>query len=96
MIVNAMLLNEGNELFCCEPRHRGFAEMRISGNVVGIIRLEVGKVTPAAPGDADLLSDNRISLDENGIATSPAGFDCAHEPGSTGPYDYYFTASIQL
>ena len=81
VIRDAMFLHQGNEVRGRVTRQRGFREMRVRGEEVFCLAINVGKIATSAAGDKNFLADAVGTLDNRGAAAAFAGFDRADQPG---------------
>ena len=61
--------------------------MRIGGDKIFRLAMQVGEIAAAAAGNEDFLADPLRALEHCDAASALAGFDGAHQPGSTGAED---------
>src|SRR5262252_4755936 len=65
----------------------GLRKRRVLGKKILRLRVDVGEVAPTTSGNADLLADTRVVLEEKNLASSLAGFDGAHQACSAGSHN---------
>ncbi len=88
MIGDTMLLNQLDEVERGEPAERGFAEVRVVGQIVFGFNPEMSKVAAAAPGDQDFLADVWGAFQQQDFPAALSGGAAAHHARGTGADDH--------
>jgi hypothetical protein len=91
VVRNTMFFDQGNEIRRRIPGQRGFCEVRVRGDEVFRRAIKIGEITAPAAGDENLLAGAIRAFQKRDPAPTFAGFDCAHEPGSSGAKNYSIT-----
>ena len=82
MVLDAVFLDQRNEIAGRVARKRGFAEVRICRKKVGGVRMNISEVAAAAAGDRDLLADSIGVLQDQNLASAFACFNRAKQTRS--------------
>ena len=69
--------------------------MRVAGEKILGLTMQVGEVAASATGDKDLLAYPFGMIDDSHLAAAFAGLDSAHEPCSSGPQDDHVEMMLQ-
>jgi hypothetical protein len=89
MIRNAVLFDEGDEIGRGVTREGGLGEMRICGEEVFRLGVEIREVAAAAAGDEDFFADFIGAFEKDYATAALSGFDGAHQAGGTGAQNDY-------
>ena len=84
---DAVAVDQRDEVARRVARERRAAEVRVRGEVVRRAGADVGEVAAAAAGDADLLADRVVVLDQQHAASALPGRRRAHHAGGAGADD---------
>ena len=87
VVGNAMLFHQHDEIRRGERGQGRFGEVRIGGNEVFRLAVQVGEVAASAAGNQDLLADALGALQHYHTSSALAGFDGAHEPRRSAAQD---------
>ena len=76
-----MLFDQGDEVRRRIAGQRRFREVRIRGEEIFRLAMDIGEIASAAAGDEDFLAGAIGVLDHRDAASAFAGLDRAHQPG---------------
>jgi hypothetical protein len=82
VIRNSVFLDEGDEIGGGVARQGRLGEVRIFGEEVLRLAVEIREIATATAGDQDFLADFLGALEEHDAAATFSCFDGAHESGS--------------
>ena len=89
VVLDAMLFDEGDEVFWREASEGGFGKVRVRAEEVFGFGADVGEVAAAAAGDEDFFAGAVGVVEEEDAAASFAGFDGCHQAGGACAEDHY-------
>ena len=87
VVGDSVFFDEGDEIGGGVTREGGFGEVRIFGEEVFWLGVEIREVAAAAAGDEDFLADFFGAFEEDDAAAAFSGFDGAQETGCAGTED---------
>ena len=96
VIGDAVAFDQAHEVRGRVARERRPAEFRIARKIVGRTCVAVREVAAAAAGDADLLADDGVVLDQENAAAALAGLRRAHHARGAGADDDYIVFRNQM
>jgi hypothetical protein len=82
-----MFFDQGDEIGGGVTGQGGFGEVRVGGEEILRLTMDVGEVAAASAGDEDFLADAVGMLENGDAAATLGGFDGTEEAGCAGP-DY--------
>ena len=82
-----MFFDESDEVRGRVPGQCGFREVRIRGNEIFRLTMNVGEITAPAARDQNLLANSICMLEQGDAAPAFAGFDCTQESRGAGAKD---------
>ena len=88
VIGDAVLLDQLDEVERGEPAERGSAEVRVVGQIVFGLDLEMGEVAASAAGNQDLLADVWRAFKQQHLPAALPGRAAAHQARGTGADDH--------
>jgi hypothetical protein len=88
VVLDAVLLDEGNDVGGSEAGEGGFGEVRVGGEEVFGAGVDVCEVAAASAGDEDLLADAVGVIEDKDAPRAPSGLDGAHQ--SCGACSKYY------
>nr|CAD7037584.1 hypothetical protein RP007_04591 [Rhizobium sp. P007] len=86
-----MFFDKGDEIARRISGKRGFGEMRVGREIIPRPGVDIGKVTAAAAGDADLFARRFRMVENDDGAAALAGADGAHHAGGARPQNQHVT-----
>jgi hypothetical protein len=87
VVGDAVFFDEGNEIGGCVASEGGLGEVRIFGEKVFRLGVNIREVAAAAAGDENFLADFFGAFEEHDAAAAFSGFDGAEEAGGAGAQD---------
>ena len=89
VVGDAVFFDEGDEIGGSVAGEGGFSEMRIFGEEVFRLGVEIREVAATAAGDENFLADFFGSFEEHDAAAAFTSFDGTEETGGAGAEDDY-------
>src|SRR5206468_12214929 len=87
VVCDPVTLDQRDKIASRVPRERRAAEVRVLRKIAGRARTDIREIAAPAAGDADLLAELVVVLDEKRAAAALPRPRRAHHPGGTGADD---------